>query len=422
MQVARRLRPRSPRTWAIVPDTAFEDVTFTDVTKGSGITFSHVSSPDKKYILESMSGGVAVFDFDKDGLLDVYLVNAPTVATAGDRRSARSELWRNRGDGTFVDVTDKAGVGYPGWGMGAVAADFDNDGWDDLYVTCYGPNHLYRNNGDGTFSDVTAKAGVGDPGGPPARRSRTTTAMDGSTCSSPTTSTCGSTRCPSSARASTASSTAFRCSAAREGCAALATRSTATRAMARSRTSRARPACPIPAGASAWVSSGATSTATARGSFRRQRCRPELPVQEQWRRHLRRRGAAGGDRAQRGWQRAGLDGCGRRRLRPLGRLEHLRHEFFRRIQRPLSARQGLPVQRRVLCSQTAKASIPLVGWGTHFLDYDNDGWLDLLVVNGHVYPQVERAGLAARYAQRKLLYRNNRNGTFTDATSTAVLR
>ena len=110
-----------------------------------------------------MSGGVALIDFDHDGLLDVYLVNSPTVATASDARSARSELWRNRGDGTFVDVTDKAGVGYPGWGMGAVSADFDNDGWDDLYVTCYGPNHLYRNNHDGTFSDVTDKAGVSDP-------------------------------------------------------------------------------------------------------------------------------------------------------------------------------------------------------------------------------------------------------------------
>ena len=147
----------------MAPARAADTVTFTDVTKASGITFSHVSSPDKKYILESMSGGVALFDFDNDGLLDVYLVNSPTVASAGDARSARSELWRNRGDGTFADVTDKAGVGYPGWGMGAVAADFDNDGWNDLYVTCYGPNHLYRNNGDGTFTDVTAKAGVGDP-------------------------------------------------------------------------------------------------------------------------------------------------------------------------------------------------------------------------------------------------------------------
>ena len=117
---------------AMAPARAADTVTFTDVTKASGITFSHVSSPDKKYILESMSGGVAVFDFDKDGLLDIYLVNSPTVASAGDARAARSELWRNRGDGTFADVTDKAGVGYPGWGMGAVAADFDNDGWNDL--------------------------------------------------------------------------------------------------------------------------------------------------------------------------------------------------------------------------------------------------------------------------------------------------
>ena len=148
---------------SIVPTRAVDSVTFTDVTKQSHITFSHVWSADKKYILESMSGGVAVFDFDNDGLLDIYLVNSPTVATAGDPRTARSELWRNQGDGTFVDVTDKAGVGYPGWGMGAVAADFDNDGWDDLYVTCYGPNKLYHNNGNGTFSDVTEKAGVGDP-------------------------------------------------------------------------------------------------------------------------------------------------------------------------------------------------------------------------------------------------------------------
>src|SRR5580765_6102377 len=148
---------------ASTPAGALEPVTFTDVTKASRITFSHAWSTDKKYILESMSGGVAAFDFDNDGLLDVYFVNAPTVATAGDVRAGRSELWRNLGDGTFVDVTDKAGVGYPGWGMGAVSADYDNDGWNDLYVTCFGPNRLYRNNHDGTFSDVTEKAGVGDP-------------------------------------------------------------------------------------------------------------------------------------------------------------------------------------------------------------------------------------------------------------------
>ena len=100
-----------------MPTRALDPITFTDITREVRITFSHVWSNDKKYILESMSGGVALFDFDNDGLLDVYLVNSPTVATANDIRSARSELWRNLGDGTFVDVTDKAGVGYPGWGM-----------------------------------------------------------------------------------------------------------------------------------------------------------------------------------------------------------------------------------------------------------------------------------------------------------------
>jgi hypothetical protein len=117
---------------------------FTYVTKANGITIAHVYSPDKKFIVESMSGGVAIFDFDKDGWQDVYLVNSPSVAMAAAGASARSELWRNRGDGTFTDVTDAAGVGRPGWGMGVVAADVDNDGWEDLYVTCFGPNRLYR--------------------------------------------------------------------------------------------------------------------------------------------------------------------------------------------------------------------------------------------------------------------------------------
>ena len=145
----------------IQPDP--EPVSFTDVTAASGITFKHAFAPEKQYILESMSGGVGIIDFDRDGRPDLYFVNAPTVATAATPRSARSELWKNNGDGTYTDVTEKAGVGDPGWGMGVAAGDYDNDGWDDLYVTCFGPDRLYRNNHDGTFSDVTEKAGVSDP-------------------------------------------------------------------------------------------------------------------------------------------------------------------------------------------------------------------------------------------------------------------
>ncbi|MGH9765769.1 MAG: FG-GAP repeat domain-containing protein, partial [Blastocatellia bacterium] len=135
---------------------------FKDVTESSGIHFTHISDPQKKYIVESMSGGVALFDYDNDGWLDVYLTNALTVKTANKPNGSRSALFHNNGDGTFTDVTDKSGLAHPGWAMGVVAADYDGDGWTDLYVTCLGHNHLYRNNGNGTFTDVTQKAGVDD--------------------------------------------------------------------------------------------------------------------------------------------------------------------------------------------------------------------------------------------------------------------
>jgi hypothetical protein len=107
---------------------AADAVLFRDVTREAGITFQHHSAPDKKYIVESMSGGVALFDFDNDGLVDIYLVDSLTVDTANDPKAARSALYRNRGHLKFEDVTDKSGVGHPGWGMGACTADVDGDG------------------------------------------------------------------------------------------------------------------------------------------------------------------------------------------------------------------------------------------------------------------------------------------------------
>lgn len=137
-------------------------VHFTDVSAQAGIAFKHVSTPEKRYIVESMSGGVALIDYDNDGYLDVYFVNSLTVDLVKSNRKTKSILYRNNGDLTFTDVTDKAGVGDIGWGMGAIVGDYNNDGFDDLYVTCVGPNHLLKNNGNGTFTDVTKVAGVGD--------------------------------------------------------------------------------------------------------------------------------------------------------------------------------------------------------------------------------------------------------------------
>lgn len=131
-----------------------------DITASTGISFEHVSSPEQKYIVESMSGGVALIDYDRDGWPDIYFTNSYTVEMALHGQKARSALYHNNHDGTFTDVTDRAGVGYPCWAMGAVVGDYNNDGWPDMLVTCYGGVVLYKNNGDGTFSDVTKNAGL----------------------------------------------------------------------------------------------------------------------------------------------------------------------------------------------------------------------------------------------------------------------
>ena len=131
-----------------------------DITASTGIQFEHLSSPEQKFIVESMSGGVALIDYDRDGWPDIYFTNGQSVEMALHGQKARSALYHNNRDGTFTDVTDKAGVGFPCWAMGAVVGDYNNDGWPDLLVTCFAGVVLYKNNGDGTFTDVTKSAGL----------------------------------------------------------------------------------------------------------------------------------------------------------------------------------------------------------------------------------------------------------------------
>ena len=136
-----------------------------DITASTGIHFNHLSSPAAKFIAESMSGGVALIDYDGDGWPDIYFTNAQSVDMALHGVKARSALYHNNHDGTFTDVTDKAGVGYPCWAMGASVGDYNNDGRPDLLVTCLNGVVLYRNNGDGTFTDVTKASGLGSDSG-----------------------------------------------------------------------------------------------------------------------------------------------------------------------------------------------------------------------------------------------------------------
>jgi len=138
-------------------------IVFQDVTKAAGLgNWKHVmGTPQKKYILETDGSGVGLIDYDNDGWLDIYLVNGSTYkALEGKEPAPHAALFHNNHDGTFTDVTAKAGVANDRWGFGVAVADYDNDGWPDIFVANFGRNRLYHNNHDGTFTDVAEKAGV----------------------------------------------------------------------------------------------------------------------------------------------------------------------------------------------------------------------------------------------------------------------
>jgi hypothetical protein len=391
-------------------------VVFTDITEASGIKFKHVSSPDKKYILESMSGGVALFDYDNDGWQDIYFVNSPTVA---EPTVARSELWRNNGDGTFTDVTDKAGVGSPGWGMGVCAGDYDNDGWEDLYVTCFGANRLYRNNGakggDVTFTDVAAKVGVADP-----RWSTGATFGDydndgrldlfvanyvdlkldalpefgkGKHCQFQGLAVqCG----PQGLKG--AGDSLFR------------NNGDGTFTDVSNQAGVADKAGLFGLGV-AWCDfnedgyidlyvandTGANYLYQNKGdgTFSEIGLMSGAALSEDGKAQAS-MGVAIGDYDHR------------------GRWNIFITNFSDEYNAFYQHEKGFTFTDVSYATQTGRASLPYVGWGCGFFDYDNDGWLDLMVVNGHVYPQLAMAKLKIAYAQRKLFYRNNRNGTFAE--------
>ncbi|MEI6048353.1 MAG: CRTAC1 family protein [Bacteroidota bacterium] len=146
-----------------------KNIAFTDITKKAGIDFKYTFGDySYKNIIESSGSGITVFDYNNDGLMDLYLMNGTYLEGISDPegkvfKNSHNELYKNNGNGTFTEVTEKAGVGGHQWSMAAGAIDLDNDGWQDLYVMNYGPNIFYRNNGNGTFTDITNTLGLAGP-------------------------------------------------------------------------------------------------------------------------------------------------------------------------------------------------------------------------------------------------------------------
>jgi hypothetical protein len=386
-------------------------IRFTDITAPAGISFKHVASPEKRYIVESMSGGVALFDYDNDGDLDIYFVNSLTVDLVKSKSKTKSDLYRNDGDGKFTDVSMKAGVSDIGWGMGVAVGDYNNDGFDDLYVTCLGPDHLFKNNGNGSFTNVTDKAGVSDP-----RWSAGASFVDydhdgdldlfvanyvdfdidnlpefgqGKTCqykSIPVQ--CG----PRGLKG--AGDTLYR----NEGNGMFTDVSKKAGVM-------------DPNGfyglgviSSDFDDDGLIDIFVANDST------PNFHYKNNGDGTFKEIGFTAGTAVNENGSEQGSMGVTVGDYDHDGKLDLFITNFADEYNTLYHNDGRNSFTDLSYAAKVAAVSLPHVGWGTKFFDYDNDGWVDLFVANGHVYPQLPS------YRQPRLLHRNNRDSTFTEVS------
>jgi hypothetical protein len=370
-----------PQAQAVIPQLV-------DITASTGIHFKHLASPDKKYIVESMSGGVALIDYDRDGWPDIYFTNAPDVDMQLAGKKARSALFRNNHDGTFTDVTDKAGVGYPCWANGAVVGDYNNDGWPDLLVTCFGGVVLYRNNGDGTFTNVTQQAGLGND---------TFWAMGAAF---------GDYDGDGLQDLFVSHYAAYDL----HDLPAFGSMVTFTDVSKRAGVDDPQNLLGLTAVWSDFNNDGKLDLFVANdggqnylyrndgnGRFSDVGFQSGVALDEDGK-ALANMGLALGDYLHTG--------------RFSIAISHFSDQYFE-LFRNDGALNFSDVSN---IAGIARPTLHYVGWGDAFYDIDNDGWLDLILVNGHVYPQVEQANIGIRFREPSLLFLNRRNGTFLDVS------
>jgi hypothetical protein len=395
---------------------------FRDIAAQAGLTASHISSPGKQYVIESMSGGIGLFDCDNDGKLDIVMVNGSSVDRYRQGGDLLVTLWHQDADLKFTDITEKAGLTRKGWGMGVAVADYDNDGNLDLFVTGYGGNALYRNKGNCTFEDVTDKAGV---------------------------------------RGGGFSTGAAWADYDRDGNVDLFVSRYVYVDMNDLPEFGSTKFCHfkgVPVQCGPWGMEGETDLLyhnRGDGTFEEVSKKAGVDDPEKY----YGLGVTWGDYDNDGWpdlfvaddatpnhlyhnnhngtfsdeamaagvamngegQALGSMGATWGDYDHSGRLSIFVTEFADQPN-TLYRNQGTRGFEDVaMASHLGQRSLPFLGWGTTFFDMDNDGWLDLFVACGHVYPQMDNVQASASYAEPMLLHRNLRDGTFEEVSKAGGL-
>jgi hypothetical protein len=414
---------QTPKSPSVKPPGRQPIAHFVDIASKAGLTASNTFGgvDTKKYIIETTGTGVAIFDYDNDGWSDIFLVNGTTLDKLPPDKAPTSHLYHNNHDGTFTDVTQKSGLGNSGWGQGVCVGDYDNDGWEDLYVTYYGKNILYHNNGDGTFSEVAEQAGVAGSGKlwgtgcafvdydrdghldlmvgnyvdfdlatTPAPGERASCVWKGVPVM------CGPRGLPWSKNTlyHNLGNGKFE-------------DVTAKSHIDQTTGHYAFSVSTLDFDDDGWPDIYVACDSTPSILYRNNRDGTFTDVAV----------TSGAAFNEDGKEQAGM-GSTVGDFNGDGRLDLFKTNFSDDTA-TLYRNNGDGTFDDVTFAAGLGLHTQYLGWGTMFFDFDNDGWPDLLLVNGHVYPEVDKQHLGSNFQEPKILYHNNGNGTFTDVSDFA---